>query len=149
MPPLREIALVDASVDRGASVLDAGRTLFRTGVSAVAVLDAEWRVVGHFSDDDLIRGVFPDYLGALRHTSFLAGDVEELAASIEQVRAEPVARYMREPLTVDIDASAAHIAERFLHCESSALAVVADRRFAGMIDELRFVEEIMRRLGVS
>jgi hypothetical protein len=41
MAPLRETRLVRASVPRSATFLEAARALFGTGISAIAVLDAE------------------------------------------------------------------------------------------------------------
>jgi CBS domain-containing protein len=149
MSPLRETRLVQASVTRTATFLEAARALFGTGISAIAVLDAERRVVGLFTDDDLLRGLFPAYLGELRHTAFLREEPDALAARIEEASGEPVERYMREPMTVDVGASALHVAERFLHSPWGALAVVENERFLGMVDEVDFVETLMRQLGIE
>src|ERR671915_1774424 len=102
MSPLRETRLVRASVPRTATFLEAARALFGTGISAIAVLDAEERVVGLFTDDDLLRGLFPGYLAELHHTAFVVNEGEALQASIETAAAEPVSRYMRKPVTVHI-----------------------------------------------
>jgi hypothetical protein len=53
---------------------------------------------------------------------------------------------MRAPLTVEVDTSAAHVAELFLHCEWGAIAVVEDRRFLGMLEEAAFCRMILGRL---
>ena len=147
MPLLDDTKLVPASVPRTATFLEAARALFGSGVSAIAVLDAEHRVIGLFSDDDLLRGVFPAYLGELRHTAFLHQETAALAASLEKARTDPVERHMREPMTVEVDASSIHVAERFLHCAWGALAVVENERFVGMVDQVEFIEALMGRLG--
>ncbi|HEX2112245.1 MAG TPA: CBS domain-containing protein [Gaiellaceae bacterium] len=149
MSPLRDTRLVQASVPHTATFLEAARAFFGTGLSAIAVLDTERRVVGLFTDDDLLRGVFPSYLGELHHTAFVREEPGALAARIEQASGEPVERYMREPITVDIGASALHVAERFLHSPWGALAVVENERFLGMVDEVDFAETVMRQLGVE
>ena len=149
MPPLRETRLVRASVPRTATFLDAARALFGTGISAIAVVDANERVVGLFTDDDLVRGVFPRYLADLRHTAFVREETDALAARLEKASGDPVERHMREPMTVDRDASALHVAERFLHSPWGALAVVENDRFVGMVDQVDFAEAIMRRLGIG
>lgn len=149
MAPLRETRLVRASILHGATFLEAARALFGTGISAIAVVDAEQRVVGLFTDDDLLRGLFPRYLADLRHTAFVREEPNALAARLEEASNSPVERYMRESMTVDIEASAIHVAERFLHSPWGALAVVGNKRFVGMVDQVDFVETQMSRLGIK
>jgi CBS-domain-containing membrane protein len=149
MPPLHETRLVQVSVRHTATFVEAAKALFGTGISAVAVVDAEQRVVGLFTDDDLLRGLFPGYLGDLHHTAFLRDEPAALAAGLEETRSDPIERHMRDPMTVDIEASALHVAERFLHSPWGALAVVQHERFAGMVDQVDFVETLMRHLEIS
>jgi len=148
MAPLRETKLVHASVPRTATFVEAARALFGTGISAIAVLDAEQRVVGLFTDDDLLRGLFPGYLGDLHHTAFLRQEPDALTARLEEASGNPVERYMREPMTVEIEASAIHVAERFIHSPWGALAIVENERFVGMVDQVDFIETLMRQLGI-
>lgn len=149
MSPLRETRLVPASVSRTASFLQAARALFGTGISAIAVLDDEQRVVGVFTDDDLLRGLFPGYLDDLRHTAFLRDDPGALRARLETSRGGQVEDYMRQAPAVDIDTSAIHVAERFLHSPWGALAVVENDQFVGMVDQVDFIETLMRQVGIE
>ena len=149
MALLRELRLHRASVPRGTPFLEAARALLAAGTSAIAVLDGEERVVGVFTDDDLLRGLFPRYLDELHHTAFLVEDGELLLASIEAAAGEPVDRYLREPVAVEIDSSVAHVVERFLHTPWGAMAVVEDGRFVGMVDQLAFVRHLFERLDVA
>lgn len=146
MPALRESTLVPASVSRTATFLEAARELAAHEIAAVAVLDEERRVVGLFTHDDMLKGLFPGYLADLRHTAFLEQDVDALAAHLEKAARDPVTEHMRPPVTVELDAGAAHVAERFLHCEWGALAVVEAERFVGMVGESEFCRAILRRL---
>jgi CBS domain-containing protein len=146
MSLLREMKLIPVSVREDAGFLDAARTLLAAHSSAIAVVDRDDRVVGLFTDDDLLRGLFPRYLGELRHTAFLVNDAQAIRASLEAVAAERVARYMREPVTVAIDASDAHVVERFLHTPWGAMAVVEAGAFVGMVGQLEFTERLMERL---
>jgi CBS domain-containing protein len=148
MGTLHETTLVDAAVPRTAPFRDAARVLAANEISAIAVLDEQRRVVGLFTDDDLLRGIFPGYLGELRHTAFLELDTAALAARLEKAGDNPVAAHMREPLVVEQGTSATHVAEVFLHCPWGALAVVdEERRFVGMVGQVEFCRAIMRRLG--
>ncbi len=144
MPTLRDIPLVDASVPRSATFLEAARTLSDHGLSAVAVLDESRRVVGLFTDDDLLRGLFPRYLEQLRHTAFLEREPSALEARMSHA-ADPVTAHMRDPVVVDIGTSPIHVAERFLHVEWGALAVAEDRRFVGMLEQVAFCRAVMAR----
>ncbi len=147
MPTLRDTKLVHASVEHDATFGEAARALFDARISAIAVLDSEGRVVGLFTDDDLLEGVFPAYLRELRHTAFLREEAEALTARLETARGDPVERHMTRPMAVDIETTATHVAVRFLHCPWGALAVVENERFVGMVDQVQFVEELMRRLA--
>ncbi|MDQ4029849.1 MAG: SLC13 family permease [Actinomycetota bacterium] len=106
----------EAAVERQAPFREAARVLATNEISAIAVVDHERQVVGLFTDDDLLRGIFPGYLTELRHTAFLELDTAALAARLEAAGDDPVERHMREPLTVARETSAAHVAELFLHC---------------------------------
>jgi CBS domain-containing protein len=140
--------LIPVSVRADAGFLDGARTLLAAHTSAIAVIDPDDRVVGLFTDDDLLRGLFPQYLIELRHTAFLVHEEQALRASIEAASDEPVVRYMRQPVTVEIDASAAHVVERFLHTPWGAIAVVDAGRFVGMVGQLEFTERLMERLDL-
>ena len=149
MSGVRDTKLIDASVPRTATFADAARKLSATEVSAIAVVDDDGRVVGLFTDDDMLRGMFPGYIGELHHTAFLDEDAATLAAHLREAGSQPVTRFMRDPVTVDIDASATHAAERFLHCEWGALAVVERARFVGMLDQVEFCRALLRRASLA
>lgn len=97
---------------------------------------------------NMLRGLFPRYLDELRHTAFLVNDGATFPPTAEAAAGETIDRYMRDPVTVEIDASAAHLVERFLHTPWSALAVVDKGRFVGMINQLEFTETLMRELDL-
>jgi CBS domain-containing protein len=146
MSLLREMELLPASIRADAPLLEAARLLLRARTSALAVVDDDQRVVGLFTDDDLLRGLFPPYLDELRHTAFLVEDAESLQASAEALAGETVGRHMREPVTVELDAAPAHVVERFLHTPWGALAVVHEGRFVGIVGQLEFTQRLLQRL---
>lgn len=149
MPLLREMELVPASVREGSPFLDAARALLAADTAAIAVVGADERVIGVFTDDDLLRGLFPRYLEELRHTAFLVDDPEALQGSIEAAAGATVDRYMRKPVTVEIDAGIAHVVERFVHTPWGAVAVVEQGRFVGMVDQLDFIGRVLDRLDTG
>ena len=145
MSSLHDIELVDASVVASATFEEAARALSDSRLGALAVIDAG-RVVGLFTDEELLRGVYPQYLGELRHTAFLDSEVPSLRERVQAVRRDPVRQHMRKPLTIELEGSSLHAAERFVHCDESAVAVVDENgRFVGMLSRTEFAHAMLRR----
>lgn len=142
---LREITLVPASVPATATFREAATTLSESGLPAIAVLGPDGRVVGIFTDVDLLRGLFPAYLGDLRHTAFLPDDPDTLVRRAKEVATEPVTAHTRKPHELELETSATHAAERFLHCEEGAIPVVERGRFVGMLPRAEFALAMLRR----
>lgn len=149
MSTLHDIELVPASVEVSATFDEAARALAESRLPALAVLDGG-RVVGLFTDEELLLGVSPKYLDELRHTAFLETELPSLREHAAAVRAEPVRKHMRKPITVELDSSSLHAAERFVHCDEGAIAVVDDDgRFVGMLSRAEFAYAMLRRLTES
>jgi CBS domain-containing protein len=137
------IELVPAAVRRDVTFLDAAEALTAHPVSALAVLDDTERVVGVFGGSDLLRGLFPRYLGELHHTAFVRDDPGLLERCARAAGSEPVHAHMHAPLVVEDDASATHVAELFLHSDLDALPVVRGGRFLGMLGRSEFCREML------
>jgi CBS domain-containing protein len=146
MAILRDMQLLPISVRIDTVFREAARALLSAHSSAIAVVDGDEHVVGLFTDDDLLRGLFPEYLTELRHTAFLVDEGQPLSLSIDAVANEPVSRYMRKPVTAEIEASAAHVVERFLHTPWGAIAVVQEGRFVGILGQLEFTDRLIEQL---
>lgn len=147
MSTLHDIALVEASVDVSATFGDAAQALSASRLSALAVVDAG-RVVGLFTDEELLLGISPRYLHELRHTAFLETELPSLRERAREVREEPVRRHMRKAVTIELKSSSMHAAERFVHCDEGALPVVDDDdRFVGMLSRTEFAHALLKRLS--
>lgn len=131
--PLRDVELVDASVRDSAPLAEAAAELFASKVPALAVLDEAGRVSGVFSEEDLLRAVFPGYLAEVRHTAFMPDDAPSLVELARKVRGRPVRDFARDPEILKLEDSQIHAAERFLHTGEDALPVVDEDRFVGML----------------
>jgi CBS-domain-containing membrane protein len=142
-----DIGLADASVDEGTSFLEAAEHLVKTTSPMIAVLDADRRVTGLFGSEEALRGVLPRYLAELHHTAFAKDDDAVFARRAEAVRGEPVEKHAVKPVTVELDSSALHCGELFLHCRLPAIAVVEQGRFVGMLDRAEFARAMVRRTG--
>ena len=145
----RELTLIEASVPRNASFAEAARVLDDSGLAAIAVVDGDGGVIGLFTPDDLLGGIFVEYLEELRHTAFLEARVDVLLERAREVANEEVERHMSSATTVAVDTSSAHLAERFLHSEAGAIAVVDGTRFVGMISQLHFCRSLLRRVATD
>ena len=143
MRTLREVPLTRASVPRTATFREAADALCQARISAIAVLDENEKVVGLFTDDDLVAGLVPSYLKELRHTAFAEDLDDVLTRRVAEVSAQPVTRHMRARVTVEADSSATHAAERFLHVPWGALAVVERGRFVGMLTEVELARGLL------
>lgn len=131
--PLRDVQLVNASVLETASLADAASRLFAAKVPALAVLDDTGRVQGIFSEEDLLKAVFPGYLAEVRHTAFLPDDAPSLDELARRVRDRPVREFARASEVLRVEDSKIHAAERFMHTREDALPVVESDRFVGML----------------
>jgi CBS domain-containing protein len=149
MRTLRDLSLVEASVPKTATFDEAAALLRSESVSTVAVVDEHGTVVGLFGESDLLRGLFPGYLGELHHTAFTEDDRALLDRRADEVRGEAIAKHMHKPVTIDADASALHIAERFLHSDFGALPVIESGKFVGMLGRADFCRAVLRRFGSS
>ncbi len=146
MSTLHDIELVDASVSSSATFAEAALTLSESRLSALAVVDGD-RVVGLFTDEQLLLGISPRYLDELKHTAFLERELPSLRERALAVRDEPVAKHMRKPVTIELEGSSMHAAERFVHCHEGALPVVDDDdRFLGMLSRTDFAHALLKRL---
>ena len=135
MSVVRDLTLVHVSIAHSATFRDAARELAASGLPAIAVVDADGRVQGVFTQDAELRGLFPGYLGELRHTAFLGDDDEALAERARAVRDEPVRKHLTPAPVLDADHSRTHAAELFLHSGLGALPVVDGGTYVGMLDQ--------------
>ena len=138
MTRLFDIELVPACVRVGASFRDAVDVIAAQPVSAVAVLDGGGKVVGVVGSEALLEGLFPRYLGELRHTAFLKDDRALLEQRAREAGSDPVEKHMAPPVVVEHDSCATHVAELFLHHDRDALPVVVHGRFVGMLGRAEF-----------
>lgn len=130
---LRDLDLTDASVPETAPLAEAVAELFAARVPAVAVLDAENRVLGILSERDVLRAVFPGYLAEIRHSAFLPDDATALEELASRARDRPLRDFMRSSEVLDASDSQIHAAERLMHSGDDALPVVEGGRFLGML----------------
>jgi len=124
------------------------RALNERGVPIALVTNQSGVARGLFTEDDFLAGIFPRYLGELRHTAFVPDDLESATERARAVAGEPVERHMRKAVTVEADTSAIHAAEVFLHCEWGAVALVDDDgRYVGMLAQVEFCRRLLPTLG--
>ncbi len=111
----------------------------------IAVLDEGGGVIGLFGGEQLLRGLFPKYLEDLHHTAFATEDIAVLLERADPILEDSVERHMEKAIVVDVESSAMHVAERFLHSRLPALPLVAGERFAGMLVRADFCRAMLER----
>lgn len=144
MAQLFGIDLVPASVHVGESFRDAAEELVKQRFATIAVLDSKQQVVGLFGGKRLLHGLFPQYLGELHHTAFASDDLGILKRCASETASEPIEEHMRPPVHVDLDTSATHVAELFLHHDFDAIPVCDDGEFVGMLGRSEFCRTVLR-----
>ena len=142
---VREL-LVDASVPENASFGDAVGVLASSEASVVAVVDTEGRVVGLLDARRLLHGLFPAYLSELTHTAFAEDDVESIRRRRREALAGPVTSFVAEAVSIEVDVSFTHVAERFMHSALQGVAVVEGGRYVGVLSLEPFVRSLLRDL---
>lgn len=146
MTTIADLPLVRACVEASAAFEDAAQLLSANRLASIAVVE-KGKVVGLFTDEELLLGISPRYLDELKQTAFLEAELPSLRDRAAEVRGEPVRQHMRKPVTVRADASPMHAAERFVHSDEAAIAVVdEDGRFCGMLERTEFAHALLRRL---
>lgn len=130
---LRDLALSNTSVPSTATLAEAVAALFAAKVPALAVVDEDDRIIGIFSEGDLLRAVFPGYLAEMRHTTFLPDDAGQLDELATRARTRPIGELARRSEALNADDSQLHAAERLMHTGEDALPVVDGKRFLGML----------------
>lgn len=133
MPRLGDLPLVQASVPATATLAEAVELLFAAQVPAIAIVDEGGVVGGILAEGDVLRAVYPGYLSELHHTAFLVDDPVGLSELMQEARDKEVGTLARPVEPLDAGESQTHAAERFIHCGESALPVVDDGRFVGML----------------
>lgn len=111
----------------------------------ISVVDQRGGVIGLFGAEQVLRGLFPEYLEDLHHTAFATEDVAAFLERADPVLDESVERHMEKAIIVDAESSAMHVAERFLHSRLPALPVVARGQFVGMLVRADFCRAMLER----
>jgi CBS domain-containing protein len=130
---LRDLALTDASVHESATLAEAVAELFEARVPALAVLGDDRRLLGILSERDVLRAVFPSYLGEIRHSGFLRDDAAALETLVTRARGRSVREFVRKSEVLEGSDSQIHAAERLMHSGDDALPVTDGGRFIGML----------------
>jgi CBS domain-containing protein len=128
------------------SVAAAVRTLLESGRPALAVVDADERLVGLFGEREFLAALFPGYVGQLHHAAFVSGRLDEALETRASCAAEPVSQHMNtEDVSVEEEFSGVGLAEIFLHHRVLVVPVVRDRRPVGIITRTAFFRRLAQR----
>jgi CBS domain-containing protein len=125
------------SVNAGATVLEAARSLVNAGVSAMPVIDDQGVMVGILSEADLIRhtgGMVPAELS----------DHERAAQAMAEAKSKHVADVMtREVVTAAEDATLREIADLMLKHGIKRVPILRDRSVVGVVSRVDLLQALI------
>ncbi len=134
------------------SVREAGELMQRHGYAMLPVVDAEGKLVGIFSEADLLRAILPSYLDEMKDLSFVRGDigmVERLMARLDEHSVGDAMR-SRDLYTVEEDDSVLELVHEMLQHGYHRVPVVREGKLVGIVSRTDIVRELLRpRLGTG
>jgi CBS domain-containing protein len=127
---------------------EAVRTLARSGLPALPVVDEEGRIAGVFGERELIKAAMPGYVGTLSSAGFVRRSLDEALEARSACVHEPIAQHMNtEHVELPADPSDLQIAETFLHHRVLVLPVVdREQRVQGVVLRADFFREVAERV---
>lgn len=128
------------------TVEDAIYVLHSHRLTGVPVVDPQWRLVGFFSESDVIRLTLPSCFEVLDQETFLFDETQLLNHHFSRIRTRPVAEYMQcQCFNVSPSTHIMNVADLMTrHC-IKRIPVVENRRLVGVIDRSDFCEYLLHQ----
>jgi len=130
------------------SVKDAAVKLFTLQISGLPVVDAENRVVGMFTEKDIIKMVLPSNIEQVEGLTQLFGGeaLEKKFARTADIKVSEVMR--REVICVDEDTDVAEVAKMMIVKKVRRIPVVRDNKLAGIVARGDIVKQLLKKEGL-
>lgn len=127
---------------------DAAELMHKEKLAGVPVVDEAKKLVGFLSEKDLFRAMYPDY-GEFVLTPEAIGDQESSEDRVEDLRAQPIAKFMKgKVITIEPDAPILKAGGIMLSHGIHHLPVVLSGALVGMLDREDIFSAILKhRLG--
>jgi len=136
MIPLQEYLKPETTLKEAANILrTAKRDEERCGVKGLPVLDAAGKMIGFLSMGDILKAVFPSYMGLMNLGDFTwDGMVEDMAKKAGNKKVSDM--MTREVISVEEDSSLMECVDHMLKHNVKRLPVIGkDGKIAGILYE--------------
>lgn len=136
MIPLQEYLKPETTLKEAANILrTAKRDEERCGVKGLPVLDAAGKMIGFLSMGDILKAVFPSYMGLMNLGDFTwDGMVEDMAKKAGNKKVSDM--MTREVISVEEDSSLMECVDHMLKNNVKRLPVIGkDGKIAGILYE--------------
>jgi mannitol/fructose-specific phosphotransferase system IIA component (Ntr-type)/predicted transcriptional regulator len=136
----RDIAVVtpDDSLKKVANVM------FKNRLSALAVVDNDYKILGQITDKDLIKAALPDYKSLISNLnySFDTEPFEELLKQEDKIKVEQL--YTSDHETVNIDTKLVEVAAMMIFKDLRRVFIAEDEILKGVLLRKDIVNMIIR-----
>ena len=131
------------------TVAEAIETLLRHRMTGLPVLDADCRVLGFVSEEDIIKAALPDYVSKLPSSAFLP-DYGQFSVRLAEIASKPVSEIMhRNAVTFDESDSDFAVASAMIRRHIKVAPVLKDGVMQGIISRAYLIRCMMRSGGAK
>lgn len=106
----------------------------RHGISALPVIDDDYKLVGYLSESGIISSSLPGYLQLMESSAFIP-DSQQFFKGLKNILDKPVSEFMiKNPIKVYIDDTALHVADIMIKNKLKLIPVIdKEERLVGII----------------
>jgi len=130
------------------SVKEAAGMLFKLQISGLPVVDEEGRVVGMFTEKELLTMVLPSYIEHVEGLTQLFGEesLEKKFARADSIKVSEIMR--KEVVCLDEDTDIAEAAKIMITKKARRIPVLRENKIVGIIARGDIVRELVKKAGI-
>lgn len=127
---------------------EAARKVVESDLPALPVVSERGAFVGIFGERELLRALFPAYVGELASSAMIRRSIDDAIERRLSCRVEPIAGYLTEDhVLVEDDYSDTRLAELFLHHRVLVIPVATNGRVHAVVTRNDFFRELVAKLN--
>jgi len=117
----------------------------RHGLSALPVVDDNFKLVGYLSESGIISASLPGYLSLMESSAFIP-DSHQFFTGLNKILYKPVSDFMVDkPFKVNVDDTVLHVADVIIKNKLKIIPVVDDQnRLVGIIRRIGLLSQAAR-----
>ena len=116
------------------------------GLSALPVVDFNYRLVGYLSESGIIKAAIPDYLSLMENPAFIP-DMFQFLKGLKNILNKPVSEFMiKKPYKVYEDDTLLHLADMIIRHKLKVVPVVnRDEKLIGIVRRIRLLSVVAKQ----